>query len=250
MTPHQLRARSIRSLTVVSAAWIAACSFQDFGSLQDGLSDDSGGSGGSRSSGGAKNSDGGTSSGGGSSGGNQGGTGGDATGGESSGDGGSMGGMGGAEPNPVVVLNASFESANLTGWDVDPPDAVGYRYVYVQSPTGNVPAPDGNYELAFWHDTDTYELTVSQTLTDVPRGTYELTGYFTRGANMVVTMFARGCSDEDPEPKEVPQTDPNSFTLYTLRGIEVDRDSCEVGITVSAGPNDWMNVDLLAFTKE
>lgn len=227
-----------------SMAWLAACSFQDFSSLDgggdgsgDGDGDGDSGSGGrtGTSSGGRSSSDGGASSGGKSE----------------AGDGdGDMGGMGmGGAPEPEL-LNPSFETGSTLNWEVSPASAISSRHVYVQFPTGEVPAPDGNYELAFWHATDSYDVIVSQKLTGLSDGTYTFSGYFSRGANLFVTMFAKNCSAKDPPPKEIPTTEPTSFTRFSLTDIEVKGGSCEVGITVEGGPNDWLNADLFALTRE
>ena len=228
-----------------SMAWLAACSFQDFSSLDGG--DDSGTGDGDGDGDGDTGSGGRTNT---SSGGRSGNEGGESSGGQGeTGDGdGDMGGMGGA-PEPEL-LNPSFETGSTLNWEVSPSSAIASRHVYVQFPTGEVPAPDGNYELAFWHATDSYDLVVSQKLTGLSDGTYTFSGYFSRGANLLVTMFAKNCSAKDPTPKEIPSTDPSSFTRFSLTGIEVKGGSCEVGITVEGGPNDWMNADLFALTRE
>lgn len=230
-----MNARLLRPLRRVVAcaaalAGLGACSFQDFGSLQDG-------------DGGSGNATGGDSSGGTSG---TGGTSGD--GGQGPGTGGAGGGMGGALDSAIV--NGSFETGNTMDWDVVPSTALADRHIYVQAPTGSVPTPDGVYELAFWHGTDSYQVTISQTVEGLEDGTYTLAGFFSRGAGLQATLFARNCSGEDPDPLEIPATDPNSFTLFRLMGIEVSGGTCEVGVSVDAGPNHWMNVDLLTLTKE
>lgn len=245
---------SIRLFRLASGfALLAACSFQDFSSLQDG---EAGGGDGDGDGNGDGDGDatGGTSTGDGDGDGSGGigGTGGTSTGdGDGDGDGDTSGGMGGMGGMPVSVLeNGSFETSSTAGWTIDPPGAVSSRHVFVQAPTGTVPAPDGIYELAFWHDTDSYEVTISQQVSDIPDGTYTLRGYFSRGPNLMVEFFARGCSDEDPQPEEIPVTDSNSFTLFIVEDIVVEGGECEIGISVSAGPGDWMNVDHITLTRE
>ncbi len=161
---------------------------------------------------------------------------------------GGMGGMGGMPQS--FIANGSFETGNTMGWDVVPSSALDKRYAYVQTATGAVRPPDGVYELAFWHDTDSYQVTVSQVVEDLEDGSYTLAGFFSRGANMTATLFARNCSANDPEPRDIPMTDANSFTLFRLTEIEVSGGRCEVGVMVDAGAGDWMNVDMLTLTKE
>lgn len=237
MQPNPLVLRPRRRVLVWAAVLTGAyaCSFQDFSSLQEGAS---GG--------------GGTATGGDASGGDSSGSGGASTGGTSSGGGnpgvGGLGGMGGVPES--FLSNGSFETSNTMGWDVVPSTALADRHVYVQTATGTVPTPDGIYELAFWHDTDTYQVTISQVVEDLEDGTYTLSGFFSRGPNLQVALFARDCSEEDPEPRDIPVTDSNSFTVFRLTDIEVSGGRCEVGLTVEGGPGDWMNVDMLTLTKE
>jgi hypothetical protein len=150
-----------------------------------------------------------------------------------------------------VLENGSFETGTTGGWTVVPVSAIADRHIYVEPPTGLVAAPDGVYQLASWHGTETYEVTISQQVDGLEDGTYTLQGYFMRGAGISVEMFARNCSTEDPTPVVIPATSTSSFTPFTLSGIEVVGGSCEVGLNVATtAPGQFMNADVITLTKE
>jgi hypothetical protein len=150
-----------------------------------------------------------------------------------------------------VLENGSFEIGTTGGWTVVPASAIAARHIYVETPTGSVTAPDGVYQLASWHGTDTYAVTASQKVDDLEDGTYTLQGYFMRGPGISVELFARNCSTEDPTPVVIPATSTSAFTPFTLSGVEVVGGSCEVGVNITtSAPGQWMNADVITLTKE
>lgn len=182
-----------------------------------------------------------------------------ATAGTSSGSGGTTAAGGGAQggstarggaasggmSNPTLV-NPSFESS-LTGWTIDPPDAgpSGKRYVYTQAPTDSSKPPNGSQELATWHDKDSYQVTVSQTLRGLKDGIYTFQGYFSSDRSGGTFIFARNCGGADREV-QVPTTSWTWFT-FGIKDIHVSGGSCEVGIRVIGAPNDYLNADMFTF---
>lgn len=152
---------------------------------------------------------------------------------------------GGATSNPTLV-NPSFESA-LTGWTVDPPDAgpSGKRYVYTQAPTDSSKPPHGSQELATWHDKDSYQVSVSQTLRGLKDGVYTFQGYFSSDRSGGTFMFARNCGGPDREV-QVPTTSWTWFP-YAINNVEVVGGTCEVGVRIIGAPNDYLNADLFTF---
>lgn len=158
---------------------------------------------------------------------------------------------------PVVtqdtLVNPSFES-QLQGWTVDPPTAIAARYVYTQQPTGGGMTKDGLYELATWHETDAYTVSVSQTLTGLEPGTYTFRGWFSTTSTDGAFMFARNCG----EPEVTVDIPPLTWEWFEIAIVSftVSSTSCEVGITVSgdatgtSGAQDWLNADLFSFTKD
>jgi hypothetical protein len=171
-----------------------------------------------------------------------GGKGGTAGGGGNAGSAGNSGGSG----NPTLV-NPSFESS-LTGWTVDPADAgpSGKRYIYTQAPTDSSKPPDGSQELATWHDKDSYEVSIYQTLHGLKSGTYTFQGYFSSDRSGGTYLFARNCGGEDRE-EQVPTTNWTWFT-HALKDIDVSGGNCEVGVRIVGAPNDYLNADMFTFT--
>lgn len=155
------------------------------------------------------------------------------------------GGSSGGAANPTLV-NPSFESS-LTGWTVDPPDAgpSGKRYVYTQAPTDSSKPPNGSQELATWHDKDSYQVTIFQTLHGLKDGVYTFQGYFSSDRSGGTYIFARNCGGQDREA-QVPTTSWTWFT-YALTNIQVSGGNCEVGIRVVGAPNDYLNADMFSF---
>lgn len=167
------------------------------------------------------------------------------------------GGAGGAAGAPNggtgavgELVNPSFESGNVSGWQVEPAEALTKKYAFVQWPQGAGSVPDGQYEFSTWHKTDTFTVELFQTLKGLEDGTYTFKGYFSRGALNAASMFARNCGDVDPEPVPVPLTDPSQWLAVSLTGIAVSGGSCEVGLRIDSSAENWLNADLFSFEKE
>lgn len=151
----------------------------------------------------------------------------------------------GGATNPTLV-NPSFESS-LTGWTIDPPDAgpSGKRYVYTQAPTDSSKPPNGSQELATWHDKDSYQVSIFQTVHGLKDGVYTFQGYFSSDRSGGTYIFARNCGGTDREA-QVPTTSWTWFT-FALKDIQVSGGNCEVGIRVVGAPNDYLNADMFTF---
>lgn len=167
------------------------------------------------------------------------------------------GGAGGAAGAPNggtgavgELVNPSFESGNVSGWQVEPAEALTKKYAFVQWPQGAGSVPDGTYEFSTWHKTDTFTVELHQTIKGLADGTYTFKGYFSRGALNAASMFARNCGGVDPEPVPVPLTDPSQWLAVSLSGIEVSGGSCEVGLHIESTAENWLNADLFSFEKE
>jgi len=168
------------------------------------------------------------------------------------------GGAGGTDPGnnggtgaTGELVNPSFETTNTLGWTVEPTEALTKRHAFVQLPQGTATVPDGGYEFSTWHMTDTFAVSLSQTVTGLEDGTYTFQGYFSRGDGFTsVTLFARNCGGDDPEPIPVPLTDPSQWLNVELTGIEVSGGSCEVGLSIESNPNNWLNADDFSLVKD
>jgi hypothetical protein len=263
-----------------AVALAAACSLQDFEYLQvpadgppEGGSGGQGGTSGSSGTSGTSGSSGSDTGGRGGSAGATGGMSGSTTGGQggtagTAGDGGDgnpggdgntggstggTAGKGGTGGTGAVgeLVNPSFESNSTAGWTVSPPEALTNRWIYTQAPTGTVPAPDGAYELATWHNMTGYQVEIYQNVTGLEDGTYTFSGFFSWGLVINdIYLFARNCGATDPDPMPVPTTPSDSFVQVSMTGIEVVGGSCEVGLYVDGSVNAWMNADNFALEPE
>jgi hypothetical protein len=247
-----------------AAAALAGCSLQQFDYLQDGGG--SAGTGGVAA--GSGNGSGGTTTPGGDGGAGTPGAAGTTSGGgkagagpSSSGSAGEAGeaGAGGAGPSTGgggtgavgELVNPSFETGSLAGWTVEPASALAKKYIYAQWPAMGGTTTDGAYELSTWHKTDAYALEIFQTIKGLEDGTYSFKGYFTHGPNFSeISMFARNCGGEDPEPVPVVLLSPTAWEAFTFGGIQVTGGSCEVGLTIEAAePDSWLNADEFSFER-
>lgn len=148
------------------------------------------------------------------------------------------------------LVNPSFETASVAGWTVQPASALTKKYIFVQWPVGSATVPDGNYELSTWHETEAYALEIFQTIKGLEDGTYSFKGYFTHGPNFnEISMFARNCGGEDPEPVPIVLASPSAWEAFAFEGIQVTGGSCEIGLTIDAQPNSWLNADEFSFER-
>lgn len=250
----------VRTVVLLSALGLYACSLQDFDALGAGVSTGGadqgvGGStnggestapaGGTGDTGGAMGttSAGGTQSGGGSvSTGGKVGTGGTSTTGGAS-------NTGGTAPVVGTLANPSFESGS-TSWLVDPASELGYPNctncsAYVQGPIGTATVHQGSFQLSVYDSTRTYAFKVYQVVNGLTDGQYTLSGWFTRGAMTTAYLYATGCGGADPAHSAIPTND--VWTMVSVTDINVIGGRCEVGFYVEGNGADWLNADDFTF---
>jgi hypothetical protein len=150
-----------------------------------------------------------------------------------------------AGPAPPALVNPSFEQA-YSGWTFVPPSAMG-KYAYTQYPPTGAYTIDGQYELATYSQTDSFTVSISQTLSNVPTGTYQFAGHFNCGVNNAAYIFSTNCGGPDQRANIPPTVTSTSWELISI-DIDVTAGSCEVGFYVSASPTDWLNADAFTFT--
>lgn len=168
-------------------------------------------------------------------------------------EGGADSGGAGGKPNGGTgavgeLVNPSFETSNTSGWTVSPATALTKKHAFVQWPVGGGSVPDGNYEFSTWHMTEAFEVDLYQTISGLEDGVYTFKGYFSRGDGFnAVSIFARNCGALDPEPVEVPLTEPTQWLAVEMVGITVTGGSCEVGLRIDSNASNWLNADLFSF---
>jgi hypothetical protein len=147
-------------------------------------------------------------------------------------------------PAPPALVNPSFEQA-YSGWTFMPASAMG-KYAYTQYPGTGSYTIDGQYELATYSMTDSFTVSISQTLTNVPPGTYRFSGNFNCGVNNAAYVFSMGCGGTD-QRANIPATVTSTSWEVISIDIDVTTASCQVGFYVSASPTNWLNADAFSF---
>jgi hypothetical protein len=146
---------------------------------------------------------------------------------------------------PNLLVNPTFDQG-LAGWTFVPPSAMG-KYAFIQAPIGSATTPQGQtYELATYSATDAFTVEVSQTLSNLPDGTYTFTGFFNRGNNNQAYMFARGCGGP-AQQVNIPISTPTGWDQVSIVGIQVTGGSCQVGFYIDASATNWLNADGFTF---
>jgi hypothetical protein len=149
-----------------------------------------------------------------------------------------------AGPAPPALVNPSFEQA-YSGWTFDPATAMG-KYAYTQYPSQGGYTIDGQFELATYSATDSFMVAVSQTLTNVPDGTYRFSGHFNCGVNNAAYVYSTMCGGAD-QRANIPVTVTTTSWEVVSVDIAVTGGSCTVGFFVSASPTDFLNTDAFTF---
>ena len=161
-----------------------------------------------------------------------------------------------AEAGPIDYLaNPNFASSTLAGWTVVPPDAA-QTTAFTQAPVGSATTPQGQaYELATYSASAAFTVDMSQSLTNLPDGTYTFSGWFNRGTNNQAYIYAKNCGGSDTaaddggagEVADIPLTSSTGWEQVTIAGIVVAGGSCQVGFYVDAAATDWLNADGFSF---
>lgn len=146
---------------------------------------------------------------------------------------------------PNLLANPNFDQG-LAGWTFVPPSAGG-KYAFTQLPIGTATTPQGQtYELATYSMSDAFTVQVSQTLTNLPDGTYAFTGFFNRGPNNSTYIFAKNCGGP-AQQMAIPISTATGWDQVSLAGIQVTGGTCQVGFYVDANAGNWLNADGFRF---
>ena len=119
------------------------------------------------------------------------------------------------------------------------------KYAYTQYPGTGAYTIDGQYELATYSASDSFTVSVSQTLSNVPSGTYRFGGHFNCGVNNAAYVYSSNCGGPD-QRANIPATAATAWEEISV-DIDVTAGSCTVGFYVDASPTDWLNTDAFTF---
>ncbi len=155
------------------------------------------------------------------------------------------GGAGGepSEPKPMgEVVNPSFEGS-LNGWTISPKTTA----IFIQYTGANVTAVQGNSVLSGWHATETYKTQVYQIVRGLEDGTYRLSAQMAAKFGMPsAKLYAQDCGGADPEPAE---SSAEAWHEVAIEAVEVVGGQCKIGFDIDARAADWINIDVVGFTK-
>ena len=138
--------------------------------------------------------------------------------------------------NPVdftqTIVNNSFEMGDLTGWTCSNGDDTGVKEN--SNGTYTISNADGSYVFNTWKNVASFDYYVSQTIYELPAGSYKLTALLASDTNNKVTLSANDISEEFTmvNGKETGQ---DESVYVTLKEGE--------DLTIKASSTNWYKVD-------
>ena len=135
------------------------------------------------------------------------------------------------------ITNNSFETGNLTGWDVYM--ASDTRAADNSNSTDPVSNADGSYVFNTW-DSGTSNKYIKQTLTGLPTGYYVVTALFASDAGLSATLYAGDSKVTTSASSEGKGT----FVEYSTPAAYVDNGTLEIGMTST----NWYKADNFRLT--
>jgi Arabinogalactan endo-1,4-beta-galactosidase len=144
--------------------------------------------------------------------------------------------------SPNLLKDGSFESGTLADWMITGDTGA----VKIEHNAGNAKA--GEYALNYWSGS-AFAYQVSQTVTGLANGTYELRGYASGGeyADQVISLTAESGGQTYSTP--VTNAGYNVWKQYTVGDIQVTDGRVKVGIAVNGPADAWGYFDKLELVK-
>ncbi|GLX65826.1 glycosyl hydrolase 53 family protein [Paenibacillus glycanilyticus] len=144
--------------------------------------------------------------------------------------------------SPNWIKNGSFESGTLSNWDVTGDTGA----VKIEHNAGNAKA--GEYALNYWSGS-AFAYQVSQTVTGLENGTYELRAYASGGeyADQAISLTAESGGETYSTP--VTNAGYNVWKLYSIGEINVTDGQVKVGISVNGPAGAWGYFDKFELVK-
>ncbi|WP_051251438.1 glycosyl hydrolase 53 family protein [Paenibacillus harenae] len=136
---------------------------------------------------------------------------------------------------PNLVRNPGFESESLTNWTIS-----GAAAGKVDASAAN--AHSGGHVFNYWNGS-AYAYKLTQTITGLPNGTYELKAWASGGGGEArLQLFAEDFGGDRLSADAV-NTGWNAWKQYTVSGIKVTNGQVTVGFDVEAPGDVWGNFD-------
>ncbi|HUI73057.1 MAG TPA: Ig-like domain-containing protein, partial [Spirochaetia bacterium] len=148
--------------------------------------------------------------------------------------------------NANLIPDSSFESGKL-----DPDWVLAGDGVKAAAPVEKNPgnAHSGEYSFKYWLDKP-FQFTLTRRITGLKDGTYSFRAWaMGGGGEKDYYLFARGYGGADLAAKIV-NTGWQKWKLYEIKGIQVSRGVCEIGLSIDGAAGNWGNVDDVEFVRD
>ena len=140
------------------------------------------------------------------------------------------------------VTNPGFETGEFTSWKVDGDSAA----VDISKEASNIHT--GTFGLHYWLG-EPFTFTLSQTVTDLPDGTYTLSAWIQGGGGeKTLQLFV---SDYGGEPLAVDSVDTGwlVWNTPTIPKFKITGGKCTIGLKVVSAGGSWAFFDDVALVK-
>ncbi len=140
------------------------------------------------------------------------------------------------------VANPGFETGDFTSWRVDgDADAAD-----ISKDASNVHA--GSYALHYWKG-EPFAFTLSQTVTDLPDGTYSLSAWLQGGGGETTLQLSVSDYGGDPLTIDIVNTGWLVWNTPTIPEITVTGGKCTIGLHVVSEAGSWAFFDDVSLVK-
>jgi hypothetical protein len=169
----------------------------------------------------------------------------------------------GPKDSPVDVFDAYVEPPNLienghfdmnyAGWTFVPSNVEGVQGngAFIEVPQGTGVTPCGEaQEMSMYEPFSAYTVDMSQTVTNLQDGQYQLYAFFNRGVINTAYLYAKNCGAGTPDGglrADIPLTSSTGWVQVWIHDFTVTGGSCQVGVYVDALATQWLGADCFAF---
>jgi len=140
------------------------------------------------------------------------------------------------------VINSGFETGNLTPWTVEgDSDAAD-----ISKEASNLHA--GSFALHYWKG-EPFSFTLSQTVTDLPDGTYRLSAWIQGGGGEKTLQLSASDYGGEPQTVDIVNTGWLVWNTPTISNITVTGGKCTISLKVVSDAGSWAFLDDVSLVK-
>ncbi len=140
------------------------------------------------------------------------------------------------------VPNAGFETGELTPWTIEGDSDAGD----ISKEASNIHA--GTYGLHYWKG-EPFAFTVSQTVTDLPNGTYTLSAWIQGGGGEKSLQLFVSDYGGNPLTADIVNTGWLVWNTPTIPKINITDGKCTIGLKVVSDGGSWAFLDDVSLVK-